>query len=329
MQEMSEKMISIIVPVYNVEPYLEKCIDSILKQTHRNFELIIVDDGSTDGCPTICDQLAERDSRIVVIHKKNGGLSSARNAGLNLAKGDYIGFIDSDDWIVSDMYEQMMFTMNDHQCQCVICDYFKSYDENNNVPHKIDTVETVLSTENIREKLCARLNGEKNDLTYFFAWNKLFTKEVWGDMRFDESLKNGEDRWMMFNMYQRLDRVAVCHRPLVYYRQRLGLSASCNKQRKFDYTIGRRMLEKVQSEGGVVGPYVETIVVHLLGWVRQCVRNNDKETYWKLNKDFLELWIEIKKVLKNATWKYGLLILCFRYFPRIFWIILKIIYKKG
>lgn len=324
---MNEKLISIIVPVYNVEPYLEKCIDSILKQTYKNFELIIVDDGSTDGCPALCDKIAKLDSRITVIHKKNGGLSSARNAGLEVAKGDYIGFIDSDDWIVPDMYEQMMLTMSQNHCQCVACNYFLAYGEEKIVPHMVDTKEIVLSTERIREKLCARLNGEKNDLTYFFAWNKLFTREVWGDMRFDETLKNGEDRWMMFNMYQRIDRIAICHQPLVYYRQRLGLSASCNKQRKFDYTIGRRMLEKIQSEGGFVGPYVETIVVHLLGWVRQCAKNNDKETYWKLNEEFQELWNEIKKVIKTATWKYKILLLCFKYIPRFFYNSMKLVYK--
>ncbi|MGL4652161.1 glycosyltransferase family 2 protein [Cetobacterium sp.] len=97
--------ISIIVPIYNVENYLEKCIDSILNQTFKDFELILVDDGSPDRCGEICDEYTKKDKRIVVIHKKNGGLSSARNAGLDIAKGEYIGFIDSDDWIEKEMYE--------------------------------------------------------------------------------------------------------------------------------------------------------------------------------------------------------------------------------
>ena len=99
--------ISIIVPVYKVEPYLRKCIDSILAQTFTNFELILVDDGSPDSCGKICDEYVEKDKRIIVIHKENGGQSSARNRALDIAKGNYIGFVDSDDWIEPDMYETL------------------------------------------------------------------------------------------------------------------------------------------------------------------------------------------------------------------------------
>ncbi|HAQ0795523.1 TPA: glycosyltransferase, partial [Enterococcus faecium] len=96
--------ISIIVPVYNVEKYLKKCVDSILGQTFTDFELLLIDDGSTDNSGSICDELAKTDNRIKVIHKENGGLSDARNIGIEVAKGDFIGFIDSDDYIDEDMY---------------------------------------------------------------------------------------------------------------------------------------------------------------------------------------------------------------------------------
>ena len=99
--------ISIIVPVYNVEKYLRKCVDSILNQTFKDFELILVDDGSIDTSGKICDEYNLKDNRIKVIHKENGGLSSARNAGLDIAQGEYIGFVDSDDWIELDMYEEL------------------------------------------------------------------------------------------------------------------------------------------------------------------------------------------------------------------------------
>lgn len=97
--------ISIIVPVYKVEPYLRKCLDSILAQTFTNFEVILVDDGSPDNSGKICDEYAIKDSRVRVIHKENGGLSSARNAGIDIAQGKYLGFVDSDDYIAEDMYE--------------------------------------------------------------------------------------------------------------------------------------------------------------------------------------------------------------------------------
>lgn len=104
-------LISVIVPIYNVEPYLRKCVDSIISQTYRNLEIILVDDGSPDHCPEICDEYAEKDSRIIVIHKPNGGLSDARNAGLKQFKGEYVMFVDSDDWIdetyIYNMYESI------------------------------------------------------------------------------------------------------------------------------------------------------------------------------------------------------------------------------
>ena len=95
---MKQPLVSVIVPIYKVEPYLRRCLDSIVKQTYTNLEIILVDDGSPDGCPQICDEYAARDKRIIVIHKKNGGLSDARNAGLDICKGEYISFVDSDDW---------------------------------------------------------------------------------------------------------------------------------------------------------------------------------------------------------------------------------------
>lgn len=100
-----EELISIIIPVYNVEEYLSACLKSVIGQTYKNLEIIVVDDGSTDKSGMICDEYCNRDNRITVIHKKNGGLSDARNAGLKAAKGQYIGFVDSDDWIAPEMYE--------------------------------------------------------------------------------------------------------------------------------------------------------------------------------------------------------------------------------
>ena len=105
---MKQPLVSVIVPIYKVEPYLRRCLDSIVKQTYTNLEIILVDDGSPDGCPQICDEYAARDKRIVVIHKDNGGLSDARNAGLDICKGEYISFIDSDDWVANIYIEAML-----------------------------------------------------------------------------------------------------------------------------------------------------------------------------------------------------------------------------
>ena len=116
-----EPKISVIVPVYKVEPYLRKCLDSIINQTYRNLQIILVDDGSPDNCGAICDEYASKDSRIEVIHQENGGVSAARNAGLKLAAGDYIGWVDSDDWIEPDMYAYMLENMQKYEADIAVC----------------------------------------------------------------------------------------------------------------------------------------------------------------------------------------------------------------
>ena len=119
--------VSIIVPVYNAAPFLSKCIESIVNQTYRDIELILVDDGSSDNSPKICDSFAAHDARIRVIHKENGGVSTARNAGLDVATGEYITFVDSDDYIESNMYEKMMEIIRKYSCDIVMCDCMKEY----------------------------------------------------------------------------------------------------------------------------------------------------------------------------------------------------------
>ena len=122
-----EDLISVIVPVYNMEQYLERCVNSIVDQTYRNLEIILVDDGSIDRSPRMCDEYAAKDGRIKVVHKVNGGLSDARNAGLQVATGTYIGYVDSDDWIEPQMYQRMYEACIEHQAQVAVCRYAKIY----------------------------------------------------------------------------------------------------------------------------------------------------------------------------------------------------------
>ena len=126
-------LISVIVPVYNVEKYLEKCIDSICNQTYRNLEIILVNDGSTDKSGILCDKFKIKDSRIIVIHKENGGLSDARNAGIDIANGEVLGFVDSDDYIMPEMYEKMLNIMYANDLDIVQCGYKKVYENYDNI----------------------------------------------------------------------------------------------------------------------------------------------------------------------------------------------------
>ncbi len=117
-------LITVIIPVYNTEEYLRSCLDSIINQTYRNLEILVIDDGSTDLSPAICDTYAELDSRVQVIHKENQGVSASRNLGIEMATGDYISFIDSDDWLESESYEHLISCFVEHKVDAVIFEYF-------------------------------------------------------------------------------------------------------------------------------------------------------------------------------------------------------------
>lgn len=166
-------LISIIVPVYNMQKFLPDCIESIRKQTYRNLEIILINDGSTDNSGQICDELSKRDSRIVVIHKENGGVSSARNIGLKVANGQYIGFVDPDDWIDSTMFENLMKNIIKYQAEISICGYYKENRKGeilNNLPLSQQIVE-LNSTEALNSII--DLNGFRG-----FLCNKLFSVDI-------------------------------------------------------------------------------------------------------------------------------------------------------
>ncbi len=175
-------LISIVVPVYNVELYLEKCIASILKQTYSELEVIIVDDGSTDGSGAICDKYQKMDGRISVYHKKNGGASSARNLGLSHAKGEFIGFVDGDDFIAEDMYESMLEAMEE-DVDIVTCGRIICYPVNRhmkdfqvfNAPRKV-----ALNNEAAVEELL------KSKIFSFAVWDKIYRRFLFNDIEFPE-----------------------------------------------------------------------------------------------------------------------------------------------
>ena len=174
----SESVISVIVPVYRVEPYLRTCVDSILNQTFRSLEIILVDDGSDDGCPDLCDKYAAFDHRIRVIHKENGGLSDARNAGLDIASGDYIGFVDSDDWIDPSMYENLLSAAERSGAAAACCDYACIDDVTGRILEKkaFGGKRCTTGIEAVREIMCNHDN--------IVVWNKLYRSELFQHVRF-------------------------------------------------------------------------------------------------------------------------------------------------
>ena len=165
--------VSIIVPVYNAEKTIGRCIESILGQEYADFELLLVDDGSQDGSGAICDAYGEKDPRVQVIHKENTGVSATRNLGLSLAKGEYLQFLDSDDWITQDATKALVRAAQEHQCDLVISDFYRVIGDR--VSHKGDIQEdTVLS----REEYAAHMMERPADFYYGVLWNKLYRREI-------------------------------------------------------------------------------------------------------------------------------------------------------
>ena len=205
-------LISIIIPVYKVEKYLEKCIQSLINQTYENLQIILVDDGSPDNCGKICDEYAQKDHRIEVIHKSNGGLSDARNKGLEIAKGEYIGFIDSDDYIESDMYEVLYNLLKQYNADVSICNFYtvsqgkiaiKNAENGIKEYNRIEILKEVLLDNNIQS----------------YAWNKLYKKELFDEIKYPVG-KKYEDIGTTFYLLEKCNKVVVTGKPEYYYINR-------------------------------------------------------------------------------------------------------------
>lgn len=202
-------MISVIVPVYKVESYLHQCLDSILGQTYRDLEILLIDDGSPDRCGEICEEYAKKDSRIRVFHTKNQGLSAARNLGLREAKGEYIGFVDSDDWIEPDMYEILLRRIEETGTNISASGVWKdyadksiSYSNDDGIYHKNETIRVLF-----------RISDG--------MWNKLYKKICWADICFPEN-HTYEDVSILHKVFLKADSLSCVPKPLYHYRMREG-----------------------------------------------------------------------------------------------------------
>ena len=234
--------LSIIVPIYNVEKYLPRCIESILNQTFREFELILINDGSTDNCKEICEKYKKIDSRIIVVNKKNGGVSSARNFGIDISRGEYIGFVDPDDFIDANMYEILFNTANSYNSDMVICDYYKvsEYDikkyEEIQLNNKGIIVENINNIDAIERILTV---GEK----FIVAWNKIYKRRLFENLRYNEGMIY-EDEFLAHRILYRCNKVSIINSSLYYYVQRKGsIVNSTFSSKKFDkvYAIKDRV----------------------------------------------------------------------------------------
>ena len=251
------ELISVIIPVYNVEQYLNRCVDSVINQTYKNLEIILVDDGSTDNSGKICDEYALKDNRIKVIHKENGGLSSARNAGLDIAKGAYIGFIDSDDYIELDMYEFLYNMLIENKVEVSCCNVF-DFKNNKYVPSSNLQVEGVITFDEV-------LNIKQG----LFVWNKLYSKNLIGNYRFDGL---AEDLKFNFEILKKAEKI-------VYSKQ-----AKCYYFNNPNSILRKNNLGKYLSVVEFIKLYDKTIEYCKEKKLKQAINNiKNKQFYWIIN----------------------------------------------
>ncbi len=171
-------MISVIVPIYKVEPYLQQCVDSILNQTYSDLEILLIDDGSPDRCGEICDEYAKKDKRIRVFHTENRGLSAARNLGIQESTGSFLGFVDSDDWLDNDMYEVLLDRIVDTQADISGCGFYTELSTNPKTSNLEETIYSGVESE------IALLDGKVSN----YVWNKLYRRDVFRNVSFPEGI---------------------------------------------------------------------------------------------------------------------------------------------
>jgi glycosyltransferase involved in cell wall biosynthesis len=242
---MSNIDISVLVPIFRIEKYLPKCIDSLLNQSFENFELILVNDGSPDSCPKICDDYSKIDSRIKVIHKENGGLVSARKEGLKYAKGKYVSFVDGDDW-VDRYYLDTLFKLAEINCaDLVVTGHFREFNG------KIETFKPrkagIYNASEIESLIIPKViyNGKfcEHEISTY-VWNKLFRRELLNDILFDipNKIVMGEDAAITYSYLSISKSLVISKIPLYYYRQRLdSIIKSIENPRKEYYRLGLLM----------------------------------------------------------------------------------------
>lgn len=283
-----DKKISVIIPIYKVEKYLNRCIESVTDQTYKNLEIILVDDGSPDRCPEICEEWAKKDKRIKVIHKENGGLSDARNAGLKIAIGEYISFVDSDDWLHRDALQTLKYFLERYNADIVEC---KAISTNKRVEDKIIDNDKIKVVEfNRKSSIEALLCEESLKQT---VWNKLYKRTIIKDINFEYG-KYHEDEFWTYQVFDKVEKILFLDVELYYYFQRLdSIMGQAFSIKRLDAIEGRyRRFQYLQDEF----PKLETsakenLLFLIMYYGQQALKASDNE-----KRVFLK---EMKKYLKK------------------------------
>lgn len=285
-------LISVIVPVYNVEPFLARCLDSILGQTWRNLEILLVDDGSEDNSGSICDRYAQNDSRIRVIHKANGGLSSARNAGLDAASGAYIGFVDSDDWIEPDMYATMLGLLEKYEANLVCAG---RYDVDG------DTGEKTVGLCPVREECVGGVTLAGRIFLFdncdSSACDKLYRRELLEGMRYPVG-RVCEDMPVTYRIALKAERAVFCPKPLYYYFHRCGSISQSTRitEKTFHYSQNTaEIYPYIRKNHPEIAPQARYLRVHSLAHLLLLLSQADVDTRRKYAREYRKTRRELSK----------------------------------
>lgn len=299
--------ISIIVPIYNVEKYLANCLDSLLAQTHKELEVILVNDGSKDKSLEICKAYAEKDTRIVVIDKINEGVSIARNTGIEAATGDYVAFIDPDDWVEPEAYASMLRQLKKWESPICLCNFYKDT-KRRSQPKCFEFKEEVLEGEAIREKLINNMIGMPDLLPKYVyvmgsVWRGLYNRNFLNsnDLRFVPKLTIMEDLVFMVQTLLKCNKVAIDQGIWYHYVQHATSTLhTYNGQLWEDQLVVYELLEQSLKDANLEGDMRNRLDLRYIGMVLTAIKN---ETYIKKEGDFKETIAHIKEIFTDETLK--------------------------
>ena len=281
-------MISVIVPVYNAEKYLHRCIKRILAQDYTDFELLLIDDGSTDNSGTICDEYTIKDNRIRVFHKENGGVSSARNWGLDNAIGEYIMFVDSDDYMLPGMLDVMLSTLESKKADLVVCG---TTETGGGYWRPIADVD--YSINQLKENFVSLLHTELLSP----PWNKIYKKDIIGNNRFCEDISFGEDLLFNIQYLEKCENISFIKESPFYHEKENenSLVVKFNRNRLLDIEKVWVVVERFsEDKEGLYSKYLRDLTVY----IRQLLKT--KQYLWSEKKNILEEWSSIA-LIKNLN----------------------------
>lgn len=313
---MMEKLVSVIIPAYNIERYISRCLDSIMAQTYNNLEIIVIDDGSKDQTAEILDDYQKRDSRIIVVHKENGGVSSARNNGLDIATGDYISFVDGDDLIESNMYEILVKILEKEKTDIAHCGYQMIFPDRVDYYYNTGTYKIQTREVGVKDLLFGKMIEPTLN-------NKLYRRELFNSIRLDEKIQINEDLEANYRLFKKSKKSVYYDVPLYHYMIRKSSATKTNSiRRKFEDPL--LVLFKIKQDcknNKEIYKVAYERYIYLLMAI--CRMNTEEKEYQKNKRNLLKKEMKTKEFKKIIPQKLRYMSYLSSYCPGI----MKIIYK--